>query len=38
VSAATRYDPQWPATVIHEVATGEIVADDEAAQSVVSDR
>jgi len=38
LSAATRYDPQWPATVIHEVATGEIVADKEAAQSAVSDR
>ena len=37
LSAATRYDPQWPATVIHEVATGEIIADDEAAESVVSD-
>lgn len=38
LTAATRYDPQWPATVIHEVATGEIVADEEAAQAVVSDR
>ena len=38
LSAATRYDPQWPATVIHEVATGEIVADEEAARSSVSDR
>lgn len=37
LSAATRYDPQWPATVIHEVASGEIVADDAAAQSRVSD-
>jgi glucosamine-6-phosphate deaminase len=27
------YDPQWPATVIHEVPHGEIVADREAAAS-----
>ncbi|HJQ11767.1 MAG TPA: 6-phosphogluconolactonase [Gemmatimonadaceae bacterium] len=26
-----RYDPQWPATVIHELRTGEIFADREAA-------
>lgn len=29
--ATDRYDPQWPATVIHEVAHGEILADSEAA-------
>jgi glucosamine-6-phosphate deaminase len=29
--ATDRYDPQWPATVIHEVAHGEIVADADAA-------
>ena len=28
---AGRYDPQWPATVIHECATGEILADRDAA-------
>jgi glucosamine-6-phosphate deaminase len=38
LAAATRYDPQWPATVIHEVAAGEIIADTEAAQSAVSNR
>jgi glucosamine-6-phosphate deaminase len=37
LSAATRYDPQWPATVIHEVATGEIIADDEAGHFAVAD-
>lgn len=28
---AEAYDPQWPATVIHECATGEILADRDAA-------
>lgn len=28
---AERYDPQWPATVVHEFAAGEILADREAA-------
>ena len=28
---AERYDPQWPATVIHECAAGEILADRDAA-------
>jgi len=32
LTATTRYDPQWPATVIHEVPAGRIVADEEAAQ------
>ena len=31
IRAATSYDPTWPATVIHEVAIREIVADVEAA-------
>ena len=31
LAAATRYDPQWPATVIHEVPDGRIIADEEAA-------
>ena len=31
LTAATRYDPQWPATVIHEVPDGRIIADGEAA-------
>ncbi|MFL5480900.1 MAG: 6-phosphogluconolactonase [Gemmatimonadaceae bacterium] len=31
VLKAERYDPQWPATVIHEFAAGEILADREAA-------
>ena len=30
LAAATCYDPQWPATVIHEVARGEIIADSDA--------
>jgi glucosamine-6-phosphate deaminase len=29
--AATRYEPDWPATLIHECRGGEIVADAEAA-------
>ena len=29
--AAGRYDPAWPATVVHECAGGEIVSDAEAA-------
>jgi len=28
------YDPDWPATVIHEFTTGEIIADKEAAVSL----
>jgi len=28
---AEHYDPQWPATVVHEIAAGEILADREAA-------
>ena len=32
LSATASYDPQWPATVIHEVRAGQIVADEEAAQ------
>ena len=31
VTKAERYDPDWPATVIHEFASGEIIADKEAA-------
>ena len=31
VANAERYDPQWPATVIHEISSGEILADREAA-------
>ena len=31
VMKAERYDPDWPATVIHEFASGEIIADKEAA-------
>jgi glucosamine-6-phosphate deaminase len=30
---ATRYDPAWPATVIHECAVGEILADADAASA-----
>lgn len=30
--ATDRYDPAWPATVIHECAVGEIVADADAAR------
>jgi len=29
--AADRYDPAWPATVIHECRAGEILADTDAA-------
>jgi glucosamine-6-phosphate deaminase len=29
--AADRYDPEWPATVIHECPAGEILADEDAA-------
>jgi hypothetical protein len=32
LAATASYDPQWPATVIHEVPAGQIVADEEAAQ------
>lgn len=31
VAEADQYDPAWPATVIHEFSTGEILADREAA-------
>jgi glucosamine-6-phosphate deaminase len=31
MAAAARYDPAWPATVIHECAGGEILADADAA-------
>jgi glucosamine-6-phosphate deaminase len=31
ITAATRYDASWPATVVHEVSIREIVADAEAA-------
>ena len=31
---AEHYDPQWPATVIHEFAAGEILADREAASGL----
>jgi glucosamine-6-phosphate deaminase len=34
VLKADHYDPQWPATVIHEFAAGEILADREAAGSL----
>jgi glucosamine-6-phosphate deaminase len=34
VMKAESYDPDWPATVIHEFAGGEIVADKEAAVSL----
>lgn len=33
VTAATRYDPEWPATVIHEVPMGRIIADEDARGS-----
>ena len=32
VMKAESYDPDWPATVIHEFASGEIIADREAAE------
>jgi glucosamine-6-phosphate deaminase len=32
---ADRYDPAWPATVIHEIAVREIVCDREAAEGVI---
>jgi glucosamine-6-phosphate deaminase len=31
INAANRYDPAWPATVIHECAGGQILSDREAA-------
>lgn len=34
VFKAERYDPQWPATVIHEVPDGEILADASAASGL----
>lgn len=33
IGAATRYDPEWPATVIHECAMREIVCDAESARA-----
>jgi glucosamine-6-phosphate deaminase len=33
MKSAERYDPNWPATVIHECAVGEILADKDAAAS-----
>lgn len=35
--AAGRYEPEWPATVIHECAGGEILADAAAAESSPKD-
>jgi glucosamine-6-phosphate deaminase len=32
IKSAERYDPDWPATVIHECAVGEILADTDAAE------
>jgi glucosamine-6-phosphate deaminase len=32
IRGASRYDPAWPATVIHECVRGEILADAEAAE------
>lgn len=34
VLKAERYDPQWPATVIHEISAGEILADREAGSAL----
>ena len=34
VANAERYDPQWPATVIHEISSGEILADREATSAL----
>jgi glucosamine-6-phosphate deaminase len=34
IANAERYDPQWPATVIHEISSGEILADREAASAL----
>ena len=34
VLKAERYDPQWPATVIHEISSGEILADREASAAL----
>jgi hypothetical protein len=31
MKSAERYEPTWPATVIHECALGEILADTDAA-------
>jgi glucosamine-6-phosphate deaminase len=36
IADADRYDPAWPATVIHECASGEILCDTEAAGSGAS--
>ena len=35
---AERYDPEWPATVIHECQGGEIVADADAADGILPGR
>ena len=32
MQSAERYEPDWPATVIHECAVGEILADTDAAE------
>jgi glucosamine-6-phosphate deaminase len=32
ITTANRYEPEWPATVIHECAAGEILADSAAAE------
>jgi glucosamine-6-phosphate deaminase len=34
VKRATRYEPDWPATLIHECARGEIVADQTAGGKI----
>jgi glucosamine-6-phosphate deaminase len=34
IKRAERYDPHWPATVIHECAVGEILADKDAAEAL----
>jgi glucosamine-6-phosphate deaminase len=36
--SAERYDPEWPATVIHECQGGQILADADAAEGFLSDR
>jgi glucosamine-6-phosphate deaminase len=35
---AERYDPEWPATVIHECLAGEILADADAADGIIPGR
>lgn len=36
IKSADRYEPDWPATVIHECVAGEILADADAAQPLAS--